>query len=610
VVSAARGRIAAVAAAVIAGAVAWLARGTIAGGAAWLVVLAIASGGVGVAIERLTRRRATAALTVATGLAGLLVISTLLAQLGVLGSSVQLALVIGGVALIALPRRESPRVDGADRAAEVAADRAAEPAADRAAEPPADRAAEPPADRAAEPPADDLRVIDLAAPDTGFRVAFGSTAAFVVIVLGLVAAPPALDDNASHAFAIKRLWDLGALAGGWYQRGLSIVGESFAAWPIGAHAASVFHGLCAALVAFVVAGEVRAHDARSTRLWLALLLIAIALRPAAMSDWPAVLFHLTAILSLRGAIAARRIAWPTLIAAAALALVRDEYALLAVPYAIAAIAAPAIDRPAPRWIALALAAWWLSAFAVLVGIRVPVGIAIAKAIPLLGALPLGALLFHLLGGGAWRSSAAAACVAVAGYQLALAVYAVSPTVHVPEATFAAWFALGVAILVEMPGRRAAPLAIAVIALTLLVLPMYRTGELVQLGARISGAVTVWRERTVFGVDRDGADVRAAQEKIPAGAAIAYWGREAARLDFRRNPIRDISRIAGKPGPIRAASLHGAAWLIVEEREADRRRDPWLGTQMVTPAIAPIRDVVALHASAGIARVYRVTSSPP
>lgn len=557
-----------VATAAPAGITAWLARGTVAGGIAWVIVLGCACTGFGIAVERASGQRVSAPLTAATGLAAWLAVSTVLARLGWLGATVQLAAVLSGIAATLVPR-VAPRPSG---------------------------------------PRD-------AGPGAVARAALGGVAALLVIAISLMAPQSSIEAGWNHALAIKRLWDLGLLSGGPHQAGLQLVGEAYAALPLGAQFTSVFDGgLCAALVIFLVMSELRGPDRELATLLSVLVVVAIILKPVDNAAWSATLFHLSAILSLRAPLAHGRTAWHTVTAAIALGLVRDECWLLAAPYALAAIALPRIARPSRRLVAAGLALWLVTAFAAVLATGVRTGTAIAKALPLVGAIPLGGLLLHLLGATAWRSALGVTCVALAGYQLALATFALLPAVHSADITFAAWLPVGLAIAIDLVARetsdpyvrRGAPaLAIVFLASTLLVLPMFRRRDSDEMFARLAYAVIAWRERPVLGTERPAEDIYRAQLQIPAGATLAFWGRSAARLEPRRNPIRDVSARTGALAPIAPASLRDAGWLIVEDPGSAIVRDPWLRERVSKPAIADVSDLVELHATVGIAHLYRV-----
>lgn len=542
-----------------------LGQGTIAGGVVWMIALAIACAGFGIAFERLTRQRVSTALTLAAGLAVLLAGSLVLARLGWLGRGAQLAAVAAGIAATGLPR--APRTEAAGGAG----------------------------------------------PGIAAVAVLGGGAALLLIALALIR-PSASDDGASHAFLIKRLWDLGTLAGA-HRSGLPIAGGAYAAWAAGASATSAFGAGCAALVIFLVAGELSAVETGLARLVLAVVALVVVLRPMAGAEWPAVVFHLAAILSLRGPIAERRIAWHTLLAAIALGLVRDEYWVLAAPYALAALATPWRAWPRAR-VAVGLAVWFCVAVAILLALGARAGAAAAKAVAILGGLPLAALVLRMLGGVAWRSVLGAMCAAVASYQLAIASSALPPEMHAAEAVFAIWFVVGVAgaiAVARLEPSPAAPwlrpagavLAIALIALTALGLPMFRPIERRAMTAPFTAAVAAWRDRIVFGAGRAADDVHAAQLRIPAGAAIAFWGHSAARLEFRRNPIRDVASDGGGAAAITEARLRALPWWIIEDQPIGGRRDPWSGDRARSSALVEASGRLELHDTIGSARVYRV-----
>lgn len=548
------------------GAAAGVAHGTVAGGVAWLVALAIACVGLGIAFEQLTRQRVSMALTLAAGLAILLAGSVVVARMGWLGRGVQLAAVAAGIAASGLPRL--PRAGSADGAGSGIA-----------------------------------------------MAAVGGLAALLLVVFALIR-PAAAGDAGDHVFLVKRLWDLGTIAGS-HGDALPVVGEAYAAWAAGAGAARVFGaGLCAVLVIFIVVAELSCVEARLAQLVLVLVVLSVVLRPIAGGEWPAVAFHLAAILSLRGPIAERRIAWHTLLAAIALGLVRDEYWPLATTYAFAALA---VSRPvwSRREIAAGMLAWFGAAVAILIAMGTRGSLASIRALAVMAGLPLAALMLRMLGGAAWRSGLGVMCAAVASYQLAIVSYAVPSTGHAAEAVFATWFAVGIGgviAIARLPADMApvswlrtavTALVISLISLTELGLPMFRAGERRSITAQLSGAVAAWRDRVAFGGSRSAEDVHAAQLQVPAGAAIGFWGRSAARLEFGRNPIRDVAGDGSPTAVVTEARLHALPWWIVEDLPISRRRDPWSGDRTHSSDVIDASQRMELRGTIGAVRIYRV-----
>jgi len=569
----------------------WLLAGSPEGALCWAFAAGIACVGYGRALDRAEGAASPPMLAATGGLAVMLVLATVLAQLGLLVGAAQVALVLGGVALTALPR---------ERAADGATDGA------------------------------------------GLREAMGGAlgvlAAVVLVGVALARGGASAEGGVNHVLAVKRLWDTGALEALPSAGGLQVVGEALLArggWP---ELGAVFEaGVCAALLIFLVAGELGARRAGSARLVLALATLAIVLEPPAAGLMLATLLHLAAILGLRAAITpgrtasalmmqertasapmtARRTAWHTLAAAAGLALVRHELVFLAAPYGVAAVVLPRVEQVSRRMVVLALGAWLVAVCGIQIGLGLPPAAAIGKGIVLLAAVPVGAVLLRLLGTSGWRSVHGAMCFAFATYLLALATYAVQPVHHVPTATNAAMLGVALAILTAAhaaaePGHGAsairvgtASVVLAMLAATWLALPHYRFVEVDRISRRFAFALVELRERMILGPDRAPEALGALQLRTPAGAGLAFWGKSAAHLDFARNRIRDVS-FAGRTflGPIAPRGLEGIDYLLLEDVRAapriERGRDP-----AFEPALGELAERLELLAAADGAYLYRV-----
>lgn len=543
-----------------------LGRGSVAGGAAWLVALAVACTGYGIALERVTRQRVPAVLTLAAGLAILLPVSLVLARLGWLGEGVELAAVVAGIAAAGLPR--VPRADAEPRSG----------------------------------------------PGAGAWLIGAGAGLFAIAIAAIRRDAPIDGDN--PVFLIKRLWDLGALPGG-PRAGMALVGDAYATWASGAGAAGLFAGLCTALAICLVVEQLPAGE-RWHRLVLVLVVLAAVLRPGRGTAWPAVAFHLSAIFALRGPLAERRVAWHTILAAIALGLVRGEYWLLATPYAFAGLAAlrPAWSRPQ---VAIGVAAWLCAATAIVAAMVGHAGLAVAKALAILAGLPVAALVLRMLGGVPWRSQLGALCAAVASYQLAIVAAAMPPAMHSTDAVFATWFVVAVAGALALVRDEAAPspawpraaavaLATSLFGLTLLGLSMFSVGERRAMAGQLGAVAIAWGDRAAFGTGRAADAVHAAQLRIPPGDAIGFMGHSAARLEFARNPIRAL--VIDSDDPPAGAALRGLAWLIVEDLVVPRAYQDWTGAAIRTPLWIEGSGRVELRDAGLGVRVYRVTDPAP
>lgn len=565
-------------------AAAWPLHGTFLGGLAWVIACAVACAGHGGALARVTGAPLAPALAAAAGLAAMLVSSTILGALGLFSGPVQRAIVLLGVALAALPRGPwdpEPARAGAAR----------------------------------------------------FRRVVGALAALLLVALALVRLETPVGDGANHVLAVKRLWDTGALAGAPHTSGLYVAGEALLAWGGGAAAAGVLEAFCAALLVLVIAAELSAEDTLAARLALALAAAVIILEPPTPGQMPATLFHLAAILALRAPLEERRTGWHTVGFAAALALLRHEFVFLAVPYAAAAVVLPRLGQPSRRQVGvwLALAAWLAISFGLGLALGLPPGNALGKAFAMLAAAPLAALLLRLFGALPWRGPHGAACFALASYLLAVVAYAIPPARHSATATVAVMTAVALLVLVAsvaaaasaastvsgaaqglVPSPRpaagwlhpaAASLVIAIFASTTLLLPAFEND---RVGNRFATALIALRERLALGSDRPHDFVHAAQLRAPAGARLAFWGVSAARLDFARNPIRDVS-FSGRilRAPLAPPALAGADYLLLEDLRAAPRYDRQTRITTFPPALEAVADRLEYVATEGTAHLFRV-----
>jgi hypothetical protein len=531
----------------------------------WAGAAIVASAGYGFAIERAAKLRLPPALTVASGLAALLVIATALAHGGVLVDLVGRGLVGAGLALAAFPR-EAPSTR--------------EPCIAR------------------------------------FYYALGGIAAITLVVIALVRLDVPLVDGTNHVLATKRLWDTGALEPLASSSGLPIVGGALFTLGGTADAMSWFgDGVCAALLLAIITPEIARCDDMISRLAFVLAVGAIVVEPPGAGEMPAMMLHTAAFFALRRAPQGRT-AWHALVLAIALALVRNELAFLAVPYAVGAVVLPRFERVRGRP-TTAFVGWFAAAFAIQLALGAPGGLALVKSLALLAALPIGIAVLHMLGTFRMGSAYGVMCWAVTTFMLAVAIYAVHPRDHSPMATFVATYGAAFALLADLPslfrmvGNNEVRLrigtvsvAIALFASGALIMPGVQGGSS-YLARRLSFATVALHERMLFGSDAAHEDVHAVQLLAPEGARIVFWGKSAARLDFARNPIRDISFTKRKfLVPIAPTALGGAEYLILEDLHPVARKRPDKRTERVA-AIADIELRLEPVATVRTARLFRV-----
>ena len=533
-------------------AAAWWQQGSVAGALAWVIATVVAAAGVGRLVERGARIQLQPALAVASGLATMLVVALVLARIGFLAWWTQVGFVIAGVGLTAVIA-PSPVVI----------------------------------------PRGSL---------------LGVIASLIVVAIAISCLETPVVDGVNHVLAVKHLWDTGAMPSLPHAAGLAVVGEAVFSFGGGAEYAGLFDAVAAVLVIAVAVEELGTSDSDHARLVLAIIILAIVLEPASTGGYPMALFHLGAIVALRASTGSR-VAWHALGFALALALIRHELAYLAIPYAIAALLLHRVSRP--RALVLALVAVVVAIASVQLAAGAPPAAALVKSIPVVLALPVALVLARVLGSFDIRSPFGVMCLATATYVLALVTYAIHPAHHAGAASFATWFAAAAAILIAATSSlpqihtASASLVLALLATVSLVLPLYTLRETERLLLRFAVGLSAMRERLTSDAAAAHEQVRAAQLQLPAGSAIAFWGRSAARLDFERNAIRDVSATDGRfLVPIETDRLAGLDYLVVEDLAVTprrKRKEP----PIYVPALSNVSDRITLERSSGVVRVFRV-----
>ncbi|MDX2092133.1 MAG: hypothetical protein SFX73_29985 [Kofleriaceae bacterium] len=535
------------------------------GAVAWTVAVAIACYGYGVVVERLTRARVSTPFTIVAGLALLLVVSTVLARTDMLGRTTQLVLLAGGLPAYALPRHE---------------------------------------DEATRPP--------------WGLVAFSVAAAVLMVVIAIVHEITPTAGGTNHVFAIKRLWDTGSFGILRQELGFGLVGESYAAWATGAQIASVFDlAWCPALLVGLLAYALPARDRTVGGIAFVVIAIPIAIYPDITTEWAGTLLACAAFFTLQSALETGRTSWHTLLFALALCTSRNEYLVVGSIYAVAALVLPRVSTVSRR----ALVGWCSGWVGALVGfqliVKLPVALALIKALELLLVVPVVAFVIYLLGV-AWRSALAVHWFATLTFGFGLVLGAVRETQHAPDATVAMWVALAICsltIITHAPSPRvfsgAAAFVLAIVMSARAFDPAFN-GERWGIGMRYAKALLWIQEQIALGcMTWVHEDVRAMQEQVPAGEKLLFWGRSAALLDFARNQIRDVSWLDAKRwrptdflARLTPARLQGASYLIVEELEPSTPLlDMW--TTSYVPTTASVQGRLVELGRAGLVRVYKI-----
>jgi hypothetical protein len=508
------------------GAAALLHPGSLGWGALWPAIVLAACLGYGRALERATGQAVGPASTVVCGLAVLATVSAVLGQLGVLGIGVQ----IGAVGAGLLGCGIAPIARG---------------------------------------PAAPIDAVDLAGARRAARIERLALAGGGAVVIALAAIAAArLDlvvrDGVNHTFVIKRLWDTGALGRLPHQLGAQVAAEAYFALATGPHGAAILQNAVApallAALLFERLGAARSPIALSVFLLLATPIVVL---PTFTPEWLGAALHVAMFFALGEAIAAGRIGW----------------------HAIACAIALPSQAPRPRRASHTLAVGWTVA---LVGFQLVLGVppkeALVNAAVLLAAWPVTRAMLALLGDERPRDALAVLCFAVTSWGLAVALDAVRPAQHDAAASAAMWLSLAVCVAAAPAwgapaGRPPARLRLEVVAVVLALFLGARAlapsfgKERGDLLVRLFGAIDNVEYRAATAAERrPHRALRALQERLPAGAAIGFWGRSAAALDFTRNRIVDISwpvtrfRDEYYLQPIELHSLRGKDYVLVERLE--------------------------------------------
>lgn len=555
-----------------------IARGpSLLGAVVWSAAVLLACHGYGLVLERLTRVRVSAALTVVTGLSLLCAVGTLVARAGLLHRNVELGALLLGLAACALPRSGPPVVPNRNLV---------------------------------------LTVISIA---TGVLL--------VIVVLGKDLPP--IGGGANHVLSIKRMWDLGGFGMLHQQLGFQLVGESLFSWATGAQIAAIFEaGVCAGLVVWMLASELASRPAIGIPAFV-IMAVPVALYPENSDQWSGVLLHMCAFFTLGPAIAERRTAWHTIVFSVALMTLRTEYIVLAVPYLVAAVVMPRFDRLPRRAIAIAIAAWTILLLGFQIILAVPPMRAVWNLLPLLAVIPVVWLVGYLAGIRTWRSAFSTLWFASLSALVAVFVDAIRASQHIETASVALWFVLGAGSLASLelvedrdphepiassPGRMVPGAGAFVLAIVFSAISFtpYFAYDRYGMMLRHYHAVMMFRDQVNLGCMMwTHEDVRAMQEIVPPGAKLLFWGQSAALLDFRRNQIRDTSwpavararRERNFLPSLTPESLRGAEYLILEDLESNSAPDPWdMGYVATTAAV---EDRLLEVGRSGVARLYRV-----
>ena len=531
--------------------------GTLVAGLLWNAALAVACLGYGGIFDRLARRRWSTSLTMVSGFAVLLGVSTLLGHVGLLSRPVQIAAVLAGIASCLLadtgPTKQTQRP---------------------------------------------------------WMLLYVLAAAAFVIVVELLACRVSFEDAFHHVLYVKRLWDTGSLGVVHHQIGLQVVGESYVSLMSGAGAAETFElGSCVALLVYLVAGELDEIASPMARPLALLLTLPVVLWPAVSVQWSGVVLHVAAFIALQRALDARVRGWHACLVAVALALLRHEYILVAVPYLALALKA----RWSRRDMMIAIAVWFVALIPFQIALAVPVGLAVLDALVLVAAVAIVVAVRTLIARDAALDALAALVFASVTYGIALLLDAIRPAQHGDGAVITVCFGGAAAACWLFARHRDVPTlhvgaAAAILAMVVgyLIIGNGYGGGPYEASLRFMRAAVSLRQTLVFGAPHDlEDDVAALQARVPRGARIGFWGESPGKLDFRRNRISDLSRgdkRTDKMAHMTVHAVHGVDYVILENELPPEAPDRWYPPAEPSAAIRAMLEQIG---STGGAILFRV-----
>lgn len=463
---------------------------------------------------------------------------------------------------------------------------------------------------------------------------------------------PVLGDRRTHAFDVARLWQLSALPSGPGHLGGQTIGQAIFALGGDARSAGVFDAGAGAalLVALLAAACARPRPARGFLL-LALLALPVVFfrdsQSAPTARWTATLLILAGGLRLRRAVALGARDRGVFVIAVALVCLRGELALPATALCLGGLILPRglSGNRTKRAVALRFGLTWilpLAAALTLAGARPYLVPAVVAA----GALGFAVahLLVRVCRLAPWRDEVPFALAAAAGTALLSSARLAGGLL---QATFPVWtalvaLALSRAFVVAGPGARpgeshsesesegeedddepdVAPLRTPLHAL--LLFAALATAFTPALDPnRYQRAVRRLTKLTqtlpALGLSRAVAsDAAALQARAPAGAPIGFWGQNPAGLDFRRNPITDISwaeepRTNGAflaPLSRRGLARFAALRYVLMASPPASPAIVWDVGRDLTGELSDVLELVAESGSAKLFRVRRAAARPP
>lgn len=530
--------------------------GTLVAGLLWNAALAFACLGCGAVFDRLARRHWSTPLTMVTGFAVLLGVSTLLGHAGLLYRPVQIVVVVVGI--LGCLFADAPRAENSG------------------------------------PP---------------WMLLYVLAAAGLVIAVELLAHRTSFEDAFHHVLHVKRLWDTGSLGVVHHQLGIQVVGESYVSLMSGASAAETFElGSCVALLVYLVTCELDETGSPMARPLAMLLTVPIVLWPGMSVQWSGVVLHLAVFIALQRALDAGVRGWHACVLAVALAMLRHEYVLVAVPY-LALSVKPQWSR---REIMIAIAGWFVLLIPYQLALAVPLLPAVLNSAALVFAIAMVAAVRRVIAPGTAPDALSALVFASVTYGLALLLDVIRPAQHGDGAVITVVVGGAACACWLFSRHRQVRMHVAAAAVLFAMLVGYMIignaygGGHYEASLRFVRAAAALRETLVFGAPHDlEDDVAALQARVPRGARIGFWGESGGRLDFRRNPISDLTRgdkRTDKMARITVSAVRRIDYMILENEEPPQAPDRWFPPDEPS---AEIRAMLEPIDSTGGALLFRV-----
>lgn len=459
------------------------------------------------------------------------------------------------------------------------------------------------------------------------------------------------DDDINHLGALARLWQTGAFPPMQQQLGGQLVGEAVFSLGIGSWAPFFFDGICGLLVFWLMTERAtRREDGFAMPVLVIVFFWMLLLEQSSVAiicRWPSALLHVALFSWLRDRDLGlepdeheERVQGLRRVVVLGLGLCSLRFEL--VPVALIYVAAAFARDRLPTWSrrdmvrAAAAAVLVLAGVGVLGGNAIP--LALGKAAACLVAVPVALLLLLFLGSFRWWSAPGLALIAVGAGFLAASLSLTPPgsrsvavvlavALHAPllaallveRAAFSRWGTpVGRAVGTSAAGRLY-PLVAAAMVMTIFLHSLWPLALHHHFRSPFTTRFVDFIDRlerlgTTGGDSAIDQRMRRLQHRIPAGARLGVWGKSAGRLDYRRNPITDVS---WSPATGRRVFLAGITrkqlaeldYLVVEAFVRTRWRDYVVEDEVVkathsVPTIF-VEDQLELVAAEGWERLYKV-----